>query len=70
MTVVSVIVVNSFFEANPLARTKELFGKFFIQEKKRNIQVKDWINTYNELHNDENTGLGNKIWLNHIPSMW
>ena len=58
MTVVSVLVVNSFFDANPLGRTKELFGKFFLQEKKRKIQVKDWINTYNELHNDDTTGLG------------
>ena len=60
VTVVSVIVVNSFFDANPLGRTKELFGKFFLQEKKRKIQVKDWINTYNELHNDDTTGLGNR----------
>ena len=59
VTVVSIIVVNSFFDANPLGRTKELFGKFFLQEKKRKIQVKDWINTYNELHYDDTTGFGN-----------
>ena len=50
--------MNSLFDTNPLGRTKDLFVKFFLQEKKRNIQVKDWINTYNELHNDDTTGLG------------
>jgi len=56
---VSLTVVNYIYGTNPLGRTKELLGKFSSQEKKRNIQVKDWIDQYNDLHDDKKTGQGN-----------
>ena len=48
------------FGTDPLGRTIELFGKFFSQEKKRNISVDKWIDNYNELHDDDKTGLENR----------
>lgn len=33
---------------------------FSSQEKKRNIQVNDWIDKYNDLHDDEKVGLDNR----------
>ncbi len=42
---------------NNLGRTAELFGKFFVQEGKRNIKVDDMINTYNHLHDDNSSGV-------------
>mmetsp|Transcript_29016 Transcript_29016/g.39865 ORF Transcript_29016/g.39865 Transcript_29016/m.39865 type:complete len:400 (+) Transcript_29016:11-1210(+) len=54
---VSLTAVNYIYGTNPLGRTKELLGKFSSQEKKRNIQVTDWINQYNDLHDDKKTGL-------------
>ena len=34
-----------------------MFGKFSVQERKRNIKVDDVINQYNNLHDDKATGL-------------
>lgn len=53
-------VVNKMFGTDPLGRTVELFGKFFGQEKKRNISVDKWIDNYNTLHDDDKTGLDNR----------
>lgn len=53
-------VVNKMFGTDPLGRTVELFGKFFGQEKKRNINVDKWIDNYNTLHDDDKTGLDNR----------
>ena len=48
--------VNYLFGTNPIGRTLELLGKFSSQEKSRNIKVNDWIDTYNELHDDSKSG--------------
>jgi len=58
---VSVLVglgaANKMFGTNPLGRTYDLLGKFFVQEKKRNISVDKWIDQYNDLHDDDKAGL-------------
>jgi hypothetical protein len=48
--------VNYLYGTDPIGRTLELFGKFSAQEKSRNIKVDDWIETYNELHDDSKAG--------------
>ena len=58
--VVGLKVANKMFGTDPLGRTCELFGKFFSQEKKRDIEVNKWIDEYNNLHDDESTGLENR----------
>lgn len=50
-------VVNKLFGVDPLGRTMELFGKFAVQEKKRNITVDNWIDEYNDLHDDKKGGV-------------
>ena len=52
-----ILVVNKVLGVNPLGRTSELLGKFATQEKKRSIKVDNWIDQYNELHDDQKTGL-------------
>jgi hypothetical protein len=47
-----IVVLNKLFGTDPLGRTKELLGKFAVQESKRNIKVDDFITTYNDLHDD------------------
>lgn len=42
---------------NPIGRSFELIGKMIFQERKRNIKVDDWIDTYNNLHDDNTAGL-------------
>ena len=54
---VSVVAVNSLFGTNPIGRTLEIFSKFSVQEKKRNIEVDKWIDTYNDLHDDSTKGV-------------
>lgn len=54
---VSVSALNYLSGSDPIGRTRELFGKFAVQEGKRKIVVDDVINTYNELHDDDATGL-------------
>jgi len=40
------------FGNTPLGRTGKMFSTFGSQEKKRNIEVNDWIDKYNNLHED------------------
>lgn len=51
-----VSVANYLFGTDPLGRTLELLGKFSVQEKNRNINVENWIDTYNDLHDDNKSG--------------
>ena len=51
------VAVNSLFGTNPIGRTLEIFSKFSVQEKKRNIEVGKWIDTYNDLHDDSTKGV-------------
>jgi sterol 24-C-methyltransferase len=43
------------FKTDPIGRTSDLMGKFSVQEKKRNINVNDFIDGYNTLHDDDKT---------------
>lgn len=45
-------LVNKAFGTDPLGRTVEMFGKFSVQEKSRNIDVDAVIEGYNQLHED------------------
>lgn len=45
-----ITLLNKAFGVDPLGRTRELLGKFSVQEKKRNIEVDKMISQYNELH--------------------
>lgn len=45
-------MVNAAFGTDPIGRTAEMFGKFSVQEKSRNIEVNTWIEGYNKLHED------------------
>ncbi len=54
---ISLYSVNSFFGTDPIGRTFALFRTFFVQERNRNIKVNDWIDTYNELHDDKVKGV-------------
>lgn len=49
---VSLKVINKAFGTDPIGRTKEMFGKFAVQEKSRKIQVNSVIDGYNQLHED------------------
>lgn len=51
--VAGVYILNSMFGTDPIGRTLSLFGKFSVQEKSRNIEVNEWIDNYNELHDDK-----------------
>lgn len=55
--VVALGAANYMFGTNPLGRTMELLGHFSRQEKKRNIKVGEWIDTYNDLHDDSKAGV-------------
>lgn len=55
--VVALGTVNFVFGTNPLGRTLELFGILSSQEKKRKIKVDEWIDTYNNLHDDSKAGV-------------
>jgi hypothetical protein len=57
VTVFAVLgAVNYIYGTNPFGRTFELLGTFSSQEKKRNIKVDNWIETYNDLHDDKKSG--------------
>lgn len=43
---------NEAVGSNPIGRTIKMFTTFGSQEKKRNIEVNDWIDKYNNLHED------------------
>jgi sterol 24-C-methyltransferase len=49
-------IINALFGVDPLGRTSELFGKFAVQEKKRNINVNQMIDGYNDLQDDSKSG--------------
>lgn len=51
------VLIDKVYGTNPIGRTLELFGKFSSQEKKRNIKVDEWIDTYNNLHDDDKAGV-------------
>ncbi len=53
----SLYSLNAMTGTDPIGRTLALMRKFFVQEKSRNIKVDDWINTYNELHDDQVKGV-------------
>ena len=50
-------VVNALTGVDPIGRTLDLFGKFSVQEGKRKINVNKWIDGYNDLHDDDKSGL-------------
>lgn len=54
------ITLNKLFGTDPLGRTGELLAKFAGQEKKRNIKVNDWIDQYNNLHDDDKAGVSGR----------
>ena len=51
--VIVAYLLNKLFGVDPLGRTFELFGKFAVQEGSRKIKVKNWIQEYNDLHDDD-----------------
>lgn len=51
-TCVGLYGFNQAMGTNPIGRTLKLFSTFGSQEKKRNIEVNDWIDKYNNLHED------------------
>lgn len=53
---VTILTVNSMFGTDPLGRSAAMLRKFLVQEKSRNIKVNDWIDEYNNLHDDKKTG--------------
>jgi len=55
--VTSLAVINAMYGTNPLGRTWEILTKFSTQEKRRKIQVNDWIDKYNDLHDDSKDGV-------------
>lgn len=50
-------IANKVFGSDPLGRTGDLLKKFAVQEKKRNINVDNIIDTYNNLHDDSKEGV-------------
>jgi sterol 24-C-methyltransferase len=44
--------LNEAAGSNPIGRTFKMFTTFGSQEKKRNIEVNNWIDKYNNLHED------------------
>ena len=54
LAIIIVVCINKLFgDLNPVGRSVELMNKFFVQEGKRNINVDEFINEYNELHRDD-----------------
>ena len=51
------MILNKILGVDPLGRTGELLGKFAGQESKRGIKVDNWIDQYNDLHDDGKAGL-------------
>mmetsp|Transcript_20877 Transcript_20877/g.20995 ORF Transcript_20877/g.20995 Transcript_20877/m.20995 type:complete len:414 (-) Transcript_20877:86-1327(-) len=52
-----ILGANHISGSDPIGRTLALFGKFSTQEKKRNIKVNEWIDGYNNLHDDSTAGV-------------
>jgi sterol 24-C-methyltransferase len=58
LAIIIVVCINKLFgDLNPVGRSVELMNKFFVQEGKRNINVNEFINEYNELHKDDENDL-------------
>lgn len=55
--VLALSAINKAYGTDPIGRTLELFGKFAVQEKKRNINVNEVIDAYNNLHDDDKAGV-------------
>lgn len=53
----TLLLVNKLFGTDPIGRTWEMFMRFLKQEKSRNIKVGEWIDQYNDLHDDKKAGL-------------
>lgn len=51
--IATVAVVNSLYGTNPVGRTLDILMNFASQEKRRNIAVKDVIDKYNDLHDND-----------------
>ncbi len=49
--------MNHLVGTDPIGRTWELLKIMLFQEKKRNINVNEWIDTYNNLHDDSKAGV-------------
>lgn len=56
-SVSTILVLNSLTGTDPIGRTWEMFMRFLKQEKTRNIKVDEWIDKYNDLHDDKKEGL-------------
>lgn len=54
------VVLNTALGTDPIGRTLSLFKKFSVQERSRNIEVKEWINEYNTLHDDDKKGVSER----------
>ena len=53
-TIVAVTLINKLFgDLNPLGRSIDLFKTFLVQESKRNINVNEFIDEYNELYSED-----------------
>lgn len=55
--IVSVGILNKLAGSDPIGRTVELIKTMFAQEGRRKIKVDDWIDTYNNLHDDSKAGV-------------
>lgn len=55
--VLAVGILNQLVGTDPLGRTWELLKIMFKQEKRRNINVNEWIDNYNNLHDDSKAGV-------------
>jgi len=55
--VVSISILNKLSGSDPIGRTWELIKTMLGQEGRRKIKVDDWIDTYNNLHDDSKAGV-------------
>mmetsp|Transcript_19815 Transcript_19815/g.28495 ORF Transcript_19815/g.28495 Transcript_19815/m.28495 type:complete len:413 (+) Transcript_19815:25-1263(+) len=56
-SITGILLVNKMFGTDPIGRTWEMFKVFLRQEKTRNIKVDEWIDKYNDLHDDNKEGV-------------
>jgi sterol 24-C-methyltransferase len=69
-SIAGLLLVNKMFGTDPIGRTLELFGKFFNQEKKRNIEVSSVIDGYNKLHDDKEASGRNQDYTTLVNSYY
>lgn len=55
--ILALVAVSKASGADPIGRSVDLLKRFFVQEKKRQINVNEVIDTYNQLHDDKSSGL-------------